>query len=75
MPIIQRKGIDHDPVCPWQWGTIVGRSEPVEILSYPIPNDEHEDTIMVRLTVGDCRTLTEIPFKDVAVFSPDRWPV
>lgn len=74
---IQRKGIDHDPVAPWCWATMVGRGEPVEILSYPIPAEgkseiDNDATIMVRLTIGDCRTLTEVPFKSVACFDKSR---
>lgn len=79
MTMIQRKGIDHDPVRPWQWATWWGKGEdPVEVLSYPIPpesgeNADYEDyTIMVRTTIGDCRTLREVPFRQVAVFAPCR---
>lgn len=69
---IRREGIDHDPVKPWQWGTLPLRGDPVEIVSYPIPNEGSEDTIMVRMKVGDPTSIKEIPFKAVACFAPDR---
>ena len=79
MAIIQRPGIDQDPVHPWQWATMAGLPDPVEVMSYPIPAEgkteiDDDATIMIRKIVGDCRTLTEVPFKQVAVFSPDRHP-
>ncbi len=76
---IQRPGIDHDPITPWMWATMSGRGEPVEILSYPVPargdgpNITERATIMVRLTVGDCTTLREVPLRLVGCFSPDRY--
>ena len=75
---MQRKGIDMDPVKPWQWATLPGRSAPVEIVSYPIPAEgrgteiDCDATIMVRMTVGDPTSIQEIPFRYVACFSPDR---
>ena len=66
--LMKRPGIDHDPVKPWNWATMAGRPDPVEILSYPDP----DGTIMVRTTVGDPTTLVEVPVKDIAAFSPDR---
>lgn len=76
--LIQRPGIDHDPVVPWVWATTPGRSDPVEIVSYPIPHEdargEIDDraTIMVRMMVGDPTSIKEVPFKHVACFAPDR---
>lgn len=69
---MKREGIDHDEVKPWNWATLTGRSKPVEILSYPIPNGDKPDTIMVRLTIGDPTTLREVPLSAIAAFSPDR---
>jgi len=66
---LQRKGIDHDPVKPWNWATIVLRSDPVEIVSYPDPID---NTIVVRMTVGDPTSIKTVPVKAIAAFSPDR---
>ena len=75
---IQRQGKDQDPVRPWVWATLPGRSEPVEVVSYPIP---HEDavgeidlraTIMVRMTVGDPTSIREVPFRWTACFEADR---
>ncbi len=65
--IVHREGIDHDPVQPWNWATIVGRTDPVEIVSYP-----DEGMVMVRMVVGDPTTLNEVPLKAIAAFSPDR---
>jgi hypothetical protein len=67
-----RPGIDHDPVRPWNWATIVGQSNPVEIVSYPIPQDDGTETIMVRMKPGDPGSLKEVPLKAIAAFSPDR---
>jgi len=72
--IIQRPGIDHDPVRPYVWATLLGRSEPVEIMSYPSPESDG-DTIMIRLTPGDPTTLKEVPFKLVACFDKSRWHI
>lgn len=74
---VQRAGIDHDPVRPWQWATMPGRSDPVEIVSYPVPAEGQavngpDTTIMVRLTVGDPTSIREVPLLHVACFSPDR---
>ncbi len=72
MPLMQRPGIDHDPIKPFQWATY-GIGHLVEILSYPIKHPYcEEDTIMIRTTVGDPTTLREVPLRRVAVFSPDR---
>lgn len=74
----QRPGIDHDPIQPWMWATMVGYAGPVEVLSYPIP---HEDagaviddraTIMVRTIIGDPTTLVEVPLRRVACFNKNR---
>lgn len=65
--IVQREGLDHDPVVPWNWATIVGRTDPVEIVSYP-----SDETVMVRMVVGDPTTIREVPLKAIAAFSPDR---
>ncbi len=76
--LIQRQGIDHDPIRPLMWATMVGQSEPVEILSYPVPHDGsleidlEKATIMVRTTVGDPTTLREVSLRSVACFTPDR---
>lgn len=66
---MKRPGIDHDDVKPWNWATIVGRTTPVEIVSFPDPID---NTILVRMTVGDPTTMREVPVKAIAAFSPDR---
>ena len=66
---MKRPGIDHDDVKPWNWATIAGRTTPVEIVSFPDPID---DTILVRMTVGDPATIREDPVKAIAAFSPDR---
>lgn len=72
MSLLQRPGIDQDPVKPWQWATMPLRPDPVEIASYPIPNEDGQDTIMVRLKVGDPTSIREVPLRQVACFSPDR---
>ena len=74
---IQRLGIDHDPVRPWQWADMPLRSDPVEIVSYPIPAKgraeiDRDATIMVRMRVGDPTSIREVPFRLVACFAPDR---
>ncbi len=66
---MKRPGIDHDDVKPWNWATIVGRTKPVELVSYPCPVTK---TIFVRMTVGDPTTMREVPVKAIAAFSPDR---
>ena len=66
---VLRPNIDHDPVKPWNWATLVGRTDPVEIVSYPDPTDQ---TIVVRMTVGDPTSIKTVPLKAVAAFSPDR---
>lgn len=68
MTMLKRKGIDHDYVKPWNWATMACRDKPVEILSFPTP----ENTIMVRMTIGDPTTLREVPLNRIAAFSPDR---
>ena len=68
MNMLKREGIDHDEVKPWNCETIVGRTKPVEIVSYPTL----EGTIMVRMIVGDPTTMREVPLKSIAAFSPDR---
>ena len=76
--LIQRKGIDHDPVRPWVWATLPLRGDPVEVVSYPVPAESSGDVIdehaviMIRMTVGDPTTIKEVPFKRVACFEPDR---
>lgn len=77
MGLIQREGIDMDVVRPWQWATLPGREDPVEIVSYPIPANgsseiDRNATIMVRMTVGDPTSIKEVLFRFVACFSPDR---
>ena len=75
---IQREGRDHDPVQPWVWATVVGRTDPVEIVSYPVPHEnangeiDNRATIMVRMKPGDPTTLREIPFNLTACFDPSR---
>lgn len=69
MNIVQRPGIDHDPVKPWNWATIVLRSDPVEIVSYPDPTDE---TVIVRMLPGDPTSIRTVPLRAIAAFSPDR---
>lgn len=68
MSVVHRAGIDHDPVKPWNWATIAGRTDPVEIVSYPTP----EGTVMVRMVVGDPTSLREVPLSAIAAFAPDR---
>ena len=68
MTLIQRKGIDLDPVEPWNLATIPGRSKPVEIISYPDP----DGTVFARMTVGDPTSARYVPLKSIAAFSPDR---
>ena len=78
MALIKRPGIDHDPIRPWVWADTPFRSDPMEVVSYPIPaegsNGEIDDraTIMVRMTVGDPTSIREVPLKQIACFSPDR---
>ena len=66
---VLRKGIDHDPVKPWNWATLVMRTDPVEIVSYPDPED---DTVLVRMTVGDPTSAQWVPLKALAAFAPNR---
>ena len=68
MAEIKRFGIDHDSVKPWNWATIAGRTEPVEIVSYPTENN----MVFVRMTVGDPTTAQYVPLDSIAAFSPDR---
>lgn len=76
--IIKRAGIDHDPVMPWMWATLPLRTNPVEILSYPIPHEDADGvideraTIMIRMTPGDPTTLKEVSFRAIACFHPSR---
>jgi len=75
--LIQRDGRDHDPVRPWVWASLPLRSDPVEVVSYPIPAGcggviDDDATIIVRMTVGDPTSIKEIPFRHTACFSPDR---
>ena len=66
---MKRPGLDHDEVKPWNWATIVCRSDPVEIVSYPCPVEE---TIVIRMKVGDPTSIRTVPVKAIAAFSPDR---
>ncbi len=66
---LQREGIDHDPVKPWNWATLTCRTDPVEIVSYPDPMD---DTVVVRMHVGDPTSIRTVSLAHVAAFSPDR---
>jgi len=75
--LIQRPGVDHDPIKPWQWADLPFRPDPVEIVSYPIPAAGHsaidrDATIMVRMAVGDPTTIKEVPLRLIACFAPDR---
>ena len=78
MMLIQRKNRDHDPVRPWVWSTLPMRSEPIEIISYPIPHEDADGiiddraTIMARMKVGDPTSIREISFKYTACFAPCR---
>ena len=72
MSALKRAGIDHDEVKPWNWATIAGRTDPVEIVSYPCPV---EDTIQVRMIPGDPTTMKTVPVKAIAAFAPDRYDV
>ena len=77
MSIIQRPGIDHDPVRPWQWADMPLHPDPVEIVSYPIPAAGRAEidrgaTIMIRMLPGDPTSIREVPFRSIACFSPDR---
>jgi len=63
-----RPGIDHDPVKPWNWATIVGQTDPVEIVSYP----DEDDRVFVRMVVGDPTSAKWVPLSSIAAFSPDR---
>ena len=74
---IQRIGIDHDPVVPWNWASLPFREAPVEICSWPIPHPlkavaDEDATIMVRMTVGDPTSIKEVPLKLIAAFEPYR---
>lgn len=76
----QREGIDHDPVVPHTWASVPGRSDPVEVMSYPIPTkgdgleiDHFTSTVMVRLRIGDPTSLVEMPLKAVACFDKSRY--
>ena len=75
---LQRRGTDADPVKPWQWATLAGLQDPVEIVSYPIPAQgmgtviDRRATIMVRLRVGDPTSIREVRLCHIACFSPDR---
>jgi len=87
MSLLQRPGIDHDPVKPWQWGTLP-LGQVVEVVSYPIPPDPGKPqkplgglhrglglegyTLMVRMKPGDPTSIREVPLHQVACFSPDR---
>ncbi len=55
-------------IKPWQWGTLAGRSKPVEVVSYPDP----DGTVLVRMTPGDPTTMREVPAKFLACFEPSR---
>jgi len=66
---VLRPGIDHDPVKPWNWGTLAGRTDPVEIVSYVDPED---DTVFVRMTPGDPTSAQWVPLRALAAFAPDR---
>jgi hypothetical protein len=75
----QRKDYDHDPVEPWNWASLGIRSDPVEIVSYPIPAEqdgadiiEHRATVMVRMTVGEPGSIKEVPLRHIAAFHPSR---
>lgn len=66
---MKRPGIDHDEVKPWNWATIGIRSDPVEIVSFPCPVEE---TIVVRMKVGDPTSIRTVPVKMIAAFTPSR---
>lgn len=75
----QRPGKDHDPVVPWVWADSPLRSDPLEVVSYPIPAEgdglaivESRATIMVRTTVGDPTTIREVPLRLIACFDRTR---
>ena len=66
---MRRPGIDHDEVKPWNWATLVARTDPVEIVSYPCPV---EGTIVIRMKVGDPTSIRTVPVRAIAAFTPDR---
>ena len=81
--LIQRPGIDHDPIKPWVWGTLLGHANPVEVVSYPCPPEtptgeadrfglDRGMTIMVRLMPGDPTSMVEVPLARVACFDRSR---
>lgn len=63
----QRGGKDACPLMPWKWASWIKQlGYPVEILSYPTP----EDTIMIRRQPGNPTTLIEVPLSEIAAFEP-----
>ena len=57
-------------IKPWMWATLPFRSDPVEIVSYPCPQDGDDDIVMVRMKVGDPTSIEAVPAKSVAAFDP-----
>lgn len=78
MALLIRPGIDHDPIRPWVWADCLMQSDPLEVVSYPIPhadaNGDIDDraTIMVRTRVGDPTSIKEVLLKRIACFDRTR---
>ena len=77
--VLQREGIDHDPIKPGMWATLPLHPTCVLIASWPIPAEgdpanvmNRDATIMLMMDVDDPTTMREIPLRMVAVFKPSR---
>ena len=58
---------------PWLWATYAEQNEPVELVSYAIPNEGQPETIMIRTKVGDPTSLIEVLVSDlIETFPPDQ---
>jgi hypothetical protein len=61
--------MENDLVKPWNWATLPGCTDPVEIVSYPFPDELLGEAVMVRTRIGDPTSLRKVPLRDVEGFS------
>jgi len=75
-PPFQRQGIDKVPVAPWAWATLAGQTDPVEVVSFPIPaegqcNIDANASVVVRIKVGEPGSLRQVRLEDIACFDKE----
>ncbi len=76
--LLQRKGMDHDPIKPGMFAT-VGLTGEMEVVSYPVPANGYnpvidKDATIVVKPINELGDPIEVPLKIVYVYDPSRNP-